>query len=113
MLEHLNGALPTWLSPIQVRVISFTDRNVKAAEKLTAELKELGIRAESDVRNAQISEKIRDSEMQRVSYAIVIGDKEEKSKTLAVRVRGEKKPKYGVKKDLFIKNLLKEIKERA
>lgn len=113
LLEHTNGALPTWLSPVQVKVISFTDRNIKAAEKLAKELKELGVRAEADVRNAQVSEKIRDSEMMKVNYAIVLGDKEEKAKTLAVRTRGEKKPKYGVKKDKFIEDLLKEIKNRS
>jgi len=113
LLEHTNGALPTWLSPVQVKVISFTDRNVKAVEKLASELKELGVRAEADVRNAQVSEKIRDSEMMKVPYAIVIGDREEKAKTLAVRVRGEKKPKFGVKKDKFIEDLLKDIKNRS
>ncbi len=112
LLEHLNGNLPLWLSPVQCRVISFTDRNVKAAETLTRELKELGVRAESDVKNAQVSEKIRDSEMQKINYAIVIGDKEEKAKTLAVRKRGEKKPKHGVKKEKFISDLLKKIKGR-
>ena len=112
LLEHTNGALPTWLSPEQVKVISFTDRNVKAAEKLASELKDQGIRAEADVRNAQVSEKIRDSEIMKVPYAIVLGDKEEESGKLAVRVRGEKKPKFGVKKDKFIKDLVEEIQDR-
>ncbi len=109
LLEHLNGNLPVWLSPVQIRIINFTDRNLKSAEKIVTELrKELPfLRVDSDFRNTTINEKIRDAEIQRVNYTIVIGDKEEKSKTLAVRERG-KKPKFGIK----IGEITEEIKER-
>jgi len=111
LLEHLNGNLPTWLSPIQVRVVSFTDRNIKAAEKFEERLKEEGIRVDSDNRNDTVNSKIRDAEMQKIPYAIVLGDKEEENKTLAVRKRGEK-PKFGIKPEIFIEELKKEVRER-
>ena len=112
LLEHLNGNLPVWLSPIQVRVVSFTDRNRKACEKLLEELKEAGIRADADLESSTVNEKVFKAETQRISYIIVIGDKEEKAKTLAIRTRGDKKVKFGVKKDSFLKDVLEEIKDR-
>ena len=109
LLEHLNGNLPLWLSPIQVRIINFTDRNIKASEKIVKELgKEISnLRMDSDFRNTTVSDKVRDAEMQRIPYILVIGDKEEENKTLAVRERGTK-PKFGVKFDKFVE----EIKEK-
>jgi len=82
LLEHLNGALPLWLSPIQVRVISFTERNVKASQKLVSDLREAGIRVDLDTNDSPIQGKVRDAEMQKIPYILVIGDKEEKAKTL-------------------------------
>jgi threonyl-tRNA synthetase len=105
LLEHLNGALPFWLSPVQIKVVSFTDRNVTACEKLVCELKAKGFRAEADLRNTTVNDKIRDAEILRIPYIIVIGDKEEEAKTIAVRTRGEKKVKFGVKLDEFVKEL--------
>ena len=110
LLEHLNGRLPTWLAPVQVKVMSFTDKNIKATEKLFFELKELGIRAEIDIDSAPVQGKVRNAEMQKIPYLIMIGDKEEAAKTLAVRSDG--KVKFGVKKEEFLKDLLNEIKER-
>jgi threonyl-tRNA synthetase len=113
MLEHLNGALPTWLSPVQVRVLSFTDRNDKAVEKIVEELKEKmpELRVETDIRNTTVNEKVRDAEIMKVPYIIVIGDKEEKAKTLAVRRRGEK-PEFGVKIEKLVNELVDRIKNR-
>lgn len=114
LLEHLDGNLPLWLSPVQVRVINFTDRNIKAAEKIVKGFqREIPyLRMDSDFRNATVSEKIRDAEIQRISYIIVIGDKEEKGKTLAVRKRGSK-PKFGVKFDSFVKEIQGKIEKRS
>lgn len=114
LLEHTNGALPLWLSPRQVRVISFTDRNNKAVEKFTSELKEAipSIRVDTDTRSDTLQSKIRDAEMLKINHIVVIGDKEEENHTLAVRPRGEK-PKFGVKKDLFIKQLKEELESRS
>lgn len=114
LLEHLNGNLPVWLSPTQVRVINFTERNTKAAEKVLKEIKEQvpGIRIDSDFENTTVSDKVRNAEIQRIPYIIVIGDKEEENKTLAVRVRGEK-PKFGVKHETFVNDLKGQISSRS
>ena len=110
MLESLNGRLPVWLSPVQVKVLSFTERNEKAAKKLFEELISVGIRAEIDVENGPVQGRIRDAEMQKIPVIIMIGDKEEVAKTLAVRRDG--KVKFGVNKESFLKDLIAEIKER-
>ncbi len=112
LLEQTGGKLPLWLSPVQVRVLTFTDRNIKSAEKFVAELKESGIRVEADIRQHTVEYKVRESELQRIPYIIVIGDKEEKNNTLAVRERGAKKATFGVKKNEFLKHILKEIKDK-
>jgi len=113
LLEHTRGSLPVWLSPKQVRIINFTDRNNKAVEKLAKELKEKipGLRIDTDLENTTVSDKVRSAELQKIPYILVIGEKEEKSKTLAVRSRGEKL-KFGVDKDSFLKDLEKKITNR-
>jgi len=113
LLEHLNGNLPTWLSPVQARVISFTDRNQKAAEKVAEKLKQVGIRVDTDFDSTTVNEKVRNSELMKIPYLITIGDKEEEKGTIAVKKRGEKeKPKFNVKIDDFIFDITKEIRER-
>ena len=115
LLEHFKGALPLWLSPTQVKVLSFTERNDKAVEKLVAGLKEKipGLRVEADLRDTTVGDKVRDAEMMKIPYMIVIGDKEEESNMLAVRKRGVKKVEYGVSVSDFIKNLREEIDSRV
>ena len=110
LLEHTNGNLPLWLSPRQVRIVSFTDRNNKATEKFAKELKEYipSLRIDTDTRSDTVQSKIRDAEMLKINYIIVIGDKEEESKTIAVRPRGQK-PKFGIKSEKFIEDLKKEL----
>jgi len=114
LLEHYDGALPIWLSPIQARIISFTDRNTKAVEKILKEIQDAlpNLRIDKDTESTTVSEKVRNAEIQRIPYTIVIGDKEEKSNTLAVRERG-KKPKFGVKIDDFIKEIKDKIENRV
>jgi len=111
LLEHTNGVLPIWLSPIQVKILSFTDKNIPAAGKILQKLKDEGIRAEGDFVSSTVNDKVRNAEMMKIPYIIVIGDKEEEKGTLAVRSRG-KKPQFGVNIDEFIKNLKEEITER-
>jgi threonyl-tRNA synthetase len=113
LLEHLNGNLPVWLSPVQVRVLSFTERNNPAAKEVYEKLLDAGIRTELDIENKTVDYKVRDAEMQKINYMIVIGDKEEASKTIAVRTRGEKKVNFGVKLEDFMHKVSGEIKERA
>lgn len=113
LLEHTKGRLPTWLAPIQVRVLSFTNRNEKYARKI---IKELGeeipdLRLDADLRSTTIPTKVKEAEIMKIPYIIVVGDKEEKGKSIAVRVRGDKKIK-SLKMDRFMKDLKKEIDER-
>jgi threonyl-tRNA synthetase len=110
LLEHTNGKLPVWLAPKQVRVLSFTDRNVKSAEKILKILQEENIRVDSDFKNTTVDHKVREAEMLRIPYIIVIGDKEEEKGTLAVRE--DKKVNFNVKPEDFIKNIKQEIQER-
>ncbi len=111
LLEHTNGNLPTWLSPIQARIISFTDRNIKSCEKLKKQFEAQNIRVDTDTKNETVNNKIRNAEMLHIPYIICLGDKEEKNKTLAIRPRG-KKPEFGVKTDAFLEKIKKEIEER-
>jgi len=110
LLEHTKGHLPTWLTPVQAKVISFTNRNKKTAEKILNQLKEAGIRAESDFEDKTINNKVREAELQKIPYIITIGDKEEKNKTITVRKNS--KTKFGVKVEKFIKDIKQEIEER-
>jgi len=111
LLEHLNGNLPVWLAAFQVRVMSFTERNNAAAKKVCDTLVGAGIRAELDDGNRTVEYKVRDAATQKIPYAVMIGDKEEKAGTLAVRGR-DGKVKYGVKLDDFIKSVCTEIRQR-
>lgn len=95
LLEHFNGALPFWLSPVQVAVLTLNDAVREYAEKVTKELngdkgnKDDGLRIVLDARNETIGKKIRESEMQKIPYLLVIGAKEVEAKTVAVRERGK------------------------
>jgi len=113
LLEDTNGRLPTWLAPVQVSVLSFTDRNIKYAQKVLDKIKEKipQIRINSDFRTTTIPSKVKEAEKLRVPYVIVVGDKEEKEGMLAVRIRGDRKIK-SQKVDDFICQLDEEIKLR-
>ncbi len=111
LLEHYAGKFPLWLSPIQVKIMTVTDRNDKFANEILEKLKENNIRTESDLRNLSIGKKVRDAQVEKINYMITIGDKEVKDKKLAVRSR-DGKVKFGVSPDKFIKDLLKQIQEK-
>jgi len=112
LLEKTQGNLPLWLSPIQVKVLSMTDRNNKAAEKIFSQLKQENIRVELDNRQESMAKKVRDAQLEKIPYMITIGDKEQASNTLAVRSRDTGKVKFGVKLLDFISQLKKEIEEK-
>lgn len=110
LLEKYQGALPLWLSPTHVKVLSLTKKNKKAAEKLHKELLVEGIRSELDVEEAPVGGRIRASETMRIPYIVVIGDKEQKSKSVAVRSHGKVN---SLKISDFVKSLKKEIDEKS
>ena len=90
LIEHFAGAFPVWLSPVQVKVLPVTERNVKYAKSMAEKLKQESIRVEVDERSETLPAKIRDAQLEKVPYMLIIGDKEEKSKKVAVRLRTEK-----------------------
>ena len=89
LIEHYAGAFPLWLAPVQVKVMNITDRQKEYAAKVMDALKEVGIRVELDMRNEKIGYKIRAAQMEKISYMLVLGDKEMEEGTVAVRKRGE------------------------
>jgi threonyl-tRNA synthetase len=89
LIEHYAGAFPTWLAPVQVRLLSITDRSADYIKDLARELENAGIRVETDLRNEKIGYKIREARLQRIPYMLVVGDKEVESRQVAVRSRDE------------------------
>ena len=90
LIEHYAGSFPVWLAPVQVVVIPITDKQVKYGQEVTEKLKKEEIRAELDDRNETTSAKIRQAELQKVPYMVVVGEKEVKAKNISLRARGEK-----------------------
>jgi threonyl-tRNA synthetase len=89
LLEYYKGALPLWLSPVQARVLTITDAHTDYARRVMEELQEAGIRAELDDRSEKIGYKIREAQLQKIPYMLVVGEKERDSGTVAVRKRSE------------------------
>ncbi|MCK4647828.1 threonine--tRNA ligase [Candidatus Pacearchaeota archaeon] len=113
LIEHYKGRFPTWLAPVQVRVLSFTDRNEKYAKDVIQKLEESvpNLRIDADFTPRTVQSKVKDAEIMRIPYIIVAGDKEQKDKSLAVRVKGNKKiKKMSIEK--FIDMIKEEIEER-
>lgn len=112
LIEHFAGALPLWLSPVQVLILTVSDKHKAFADKIKEQLEKENIRVRLDDRSESVSKKIRESQLLKIPAAITIGDKEVKSKTLAVRTL-DGKVKLGIKLDKFIENIKKLIETRA
>ena len=89
LIEKYAGAFPTWLSPVQVKILPIIEKQHEYALKLYDDLKALGIRAEIDLRNEKIGYKIREAQLSKLPYMLVIGDKEMEANMVAVRSRKE------------------------
>ena len=87
LIEHFAGAFPTWLAPVQVKVLPISDKYLDYAQKVKAELDEAGIRAELDTRSEKIGYKIREAQKNKIPYMLVVGQKEEENNLVAVRSR--------------------------
>ena len=85
--EHYAGAFPVWLSPVQVKVMPITDRTADYAKEVAAKLEAMGVRVETDLRNEKIGYKIREAQMQKIPYMLVVGDREAEAGAVAVRTR--------------------------
>lgn len=112
LIEHYAGKFPTWLSPVQVCILPLTDDQVEECRKLDKELKLNGIRSELDGRNEKLEARIRDAQLKKIPYMLVLGKREAASGTISVRKRtGE--VVNNVKVDDFVQKLQKEIKSRS
>ena len=89
LIEHYAGAFPYWLAPVQVKVITISEVHADYAAELQAKFMEWGIRSEVDGRNEKLGRKIRDAQLQKVPYMLVVGDKEKESRTVGVRERSK------------------------
>ena len=110
--EHFAGKFPLWLAPVQVRLMTVTEKFAPYAEEVAAKLREAGIRAETDVRNEKIGYKLREARNQRISYMCVVGEREAEAGTLSVR-SGKKGELGAMNVDEFKDMLIKEIKTKA
>ncbi len=110
--EHFAGAFPVWLSPVQVKVMPITDRTSDYAKDVAAKLSAAGVRVETDLRNEKIGYKIREAQMQKTPYMLVIGDREAESGAVAVRTRGGE-DLGAMPLDAFIERITGEIKSRS
>ncbi len=133
LIEHYAGRFPLWLSPVQVKVVTVNDRNAEFAREIVAKLSSEGLRVELDDASETIAKKVRNAQLERANYIVTIGDKEENTKTLAVRrafagkvqetadagreqaTEGtrEGKVEFGVAVDAFVKSLKDEIARKA
>jgi threonyl-tRNA synthetase len=112
LIEHYAGAFPTWLAPVQVKIIPVSDRHNEHAKKSMAELRNHGIRVEVDDRSERMNLKIRQAQLEKVPYMVVLGDKEVDSNTVAVRRRsGEQLPAQSLAS--FIETLTAEINNKT
>ncbi len=111
LIEHYAGAFPLWLSPVQAQVIPVGANHRKYAEKIKEELKEKGIRAEAKTERETVSKKIREGEVQKIPYLLVVGDEEIEKKSVRIRKRGEGDLGL-VKTEKFIKDIKKEIENK-
>lgn len=107
LIEHYAGAFPTWLAPVQVKILPISEKHVEYAEKLRKAFKKAYVRVELDDRNEKIGYKIRQAQMEKVPYMLVVGDKEEQEGTVAVRSRVEGE-KGSVKWEDFLADILEE-----
>ena len=110
--EHFAGAFPTWLAPVQVKVMTITDRSRPWAEEVTRRLETAGVRVEADLRNEKIGYKIREAQSLKIPYMLVIGDKEAEAGQVAVRTRAGG-DKGAMPLDAFTETLLSQIKARS
>ena len=111
LIEHYAGAFPTWIAPVQAKIIPVTDKNLEYAKSVAAAMSESDIRVEVEEANETLGYKIRKAQMEKVPYMIIVGDQEMKDHTISVRSR--KNGDLGSQSlPMFVANLIREIKER-
>lgn len=111
LIEHYAGAFPVWLSPIQAAVIPISEKHISYAKEIVEGLENNNIRVELKNENETLGKKIREAEMQKIPYLLILGDKEIEAKTISIRERG-KGDTGAVKLETFLEKVLSEIKKK-
>ena len=111
LIEHYAGAFPLWMAPVQVIILPITDAHHEYSEEVAQKLKKEGIRVEKDLRNEKIGFKIREAQMQKIPYMIVLGSQEAEDQVIAVRKRRSKLTET-LKIEAFLESLKREIEEK-
>ena len=112
VIEHFAGAFPVWLAPVQAMIIPIADRHIEYANEVLAALKEAGVRAEVDSRSERMNAKVRDAQLQKIPYMLVVGDKEAADNAVAVRLRTNENL-GATPLDAFIKRITSIIKLKS
>ncbi|UII57919.1 threonine--tRNA ligase [Cytobacillus spongiae] len=112
LIEHFAGAFPVWLAPTQVQIIPVSQVHLEYGGKLQAELKELGVRVKTDTRNEKLGYKIREAQLKKIPYILVLGDKEVEEKAVNVRQYGKKQSEM-VSLDSFKNSIIDQINRRS
>jgi len=112
LIEHFSGAFPIWLSPVQAVIIPIADRHLEYAKSIYNKLREEEIRVEVDNRSERMNAKIRDAQMQKIPYMLVVGDREAESGAVSIRLRSEENL-GALPVEEFIRQAKKDIKERV
>lgn len=112
LIEHYAGKFPVWLSPVQAKILPITEKQNEYAKKVAAALTEKGVRVTVDDRNEKIGYKIREAQMDKVPYMLVVGEKEATDNLVAVR-RRDKGDTGSVPVDEFVKTIVKEIADKT
>ena len=112
LIEHFNGAFPLWLAPVQAVLIPITDRHVAYAHEVAAELKNAGLRVEINDSSSRMNAKIRESQLQKVPYMLIVGDREEENNAVAVRTRNNE-DRGAILVEDFIENTTVLIKDKS
>jgi threonyl-tRNA synthetase len=107
LLEHYGGNLPLWLSPIHVRIIPITDRNLSYAKKIKREILKDNIRVDIDFSSERMEYKIREAQLNKIPYMVILGDQEENNQSLTIRSR-----KGNVRRDINLKEFIQDISRR-
>jgi len=111
LIEHYEGAFPTWLAPVQAIVLTVTDRNIPYGEKVLRSLQDAEIRVQADFRNEKLGLKVREAQLQKIPYMIIIGDRESQEEGVTPRLRsGQNLPFVQLKE--FIDQIQEEIRQR-
>lgn len=112
LIEHFAGAFPLWLAPTQIQFVPVAENFIAYANEIAAEMKGKGLRVGVDESNNSFSKKIRNAEMEKIPYIVIVGEKEETTKTLSIREYRSKK-QYEIVVNEFVDKCLLEAKNRS